>query len=492
MPASSLRPIDARRPRKRHPGRTSRRCRKPARLLLQSPAVIRRHLTHLASRRTLAAGLLPNTTGALEGWIADPQSAKPGVKMPRSYLPPDGSLVAVAIVLTAFVSFELWGHPMFATGLPWLSMSFFTAASLMIALASGTQVFAWIATIWRSRPSLKLPMLYMLAFLSLFGIGGLTGVMIAVVPFDWQVHDTYFLVAHFHYVLIGGVVFPALGGMYFWQPKMTGRLMSDRLGRISFWLTYIGFNLTFFPMHILSFQRMPRRVYTFPANLRMETGNLAATIGAFILGTGFALYLANAWVSGKRGAPAPTAPWRGETLEWRLSSPPPEDNWRVPPIVHSRHPLWSAASRKEGTEGEMRVRRVFIETPKPWLFALVMTILDADPQALQSCPHPSYIPFAISLTVTILLLETLTFSKGLIYLGLAATVLCVTPNWGNAPACRTDFSRFGYVRCEWLLSVVATNRFLSRHSNDSSRIILRTRLLLTGSPSRWSCSVTRR
>lgn len=161
--------------------------------------------------------------------------------------------IAVAILVTAFVSFGLWVHHMYTTGLPELSLGFFAAASLMIALASGAQVFAWIASMWGQRPALRTPLMFVLGFVFIFVLGGMTGVMVAIVPFDWQVHDTYFVVAHFHYVLIGGAVFPIMAGMYYWIPKLTGRMLLPKLGHLNFWLSFIGFNMTFFPMHIMGF-----------------------------------------------------------------------------------------------------------------------------------------------------------------------------------------------------------------------------------------------
>jgi cytochrome c oxidase subunit I len=248
--------------------------------------------------------------------------------------------IVVAIILIAFVSFGLWVHHMYTTGLPELSTAFFAAASLMIAIASGTQVFAWIASLWGRRAPLNTPLMFVLGFLFIFVIGGMTGVMIAIPPFDWQVHDTFFIVAHFHYVLIGGAVFPALAGLYYWIPKFTGRLLNPWLGHASFWLTFVGFNLTFFPMHIMGLLGMPRRIYTYPAELGLDGMNMLATVGAFISATGSLLFLIDFVWSWRYGAPAGDDPWRGDSLEWSTSSPPPTYGFHAPPIVSSRHPLW--------------------------------------------------------------------------------------------------------------------------------------------------------
>lgn len=171
--------------------------------------------------------------------------------------------MVMALVATGVLSFGLWVHHMFVAGLPKLGESFFTASSMAISVPAGVQIFCWLATLWAGRPVFKTPLLFIIGFIVTFVIGGLTGVMVASVPFDTQVHDTYFVVAHFHYVLIGGAVFPLIGAVYYWFPKMTGRMMSETLGRISFWLIFVGFHLTFFPMHILGLQGMPRRIYTY-------------------------------------------------------------------------------------------------------------------------------------------------------------------------------------------------------------------------------------
>src|SRR5690606_5335734 len=210
---------------------------------------------------------------------------------------------------------------------------FFAAASLMIAMASGTQVFAWIATLWGTRPAYEVPLLFVLGFIFLFVIGGITGVMVAITPFDWQVHDSFFLVAHFHYVLIGGVLFPVFAGLHYWFPKFTGRMLNHRFGVWTFWLTFLGFNLTFFPMHIMGFFGLPRRVYTYPAVLGIDLYNVLATIGAFVLAAGTLLFLVNAFWSVHRGRTAGANPWEGDSLEWSIDSPPPMFSFASPPIV---------------------------------------------------------------------------------------------------------------------------------------------------------------
>lgn len=300
--------------------------------------------------------------------------------------------IAVAILLTGFVSFGLWVHHMFAAGLPDLAMTFFTAASLMIAIASGIQIFSWIATMWGSRPTLSVPMLYALGFVFLFVLGGLTGVMVAMVPFDQQVHDTYFIVAHFHYVLIGGVIFPIFAGIYYWTPKISGRKLIPWFGYASFWTTFIGFNLTFFPMHIMGFLGLPRRVYTYPKELQIENYNIVATCGAILLGFGTLLFLVDLIYSLFKGQIAGNDPWKADSLEWSVASPPPNYTFYFLPIVASRHPLWITDSHGESSHYS-QLGTAMAGQPLTWRGTLVTDATDATPQAIQFLPSPCYVPF---------------------------------------------------------------------------------------------------
>ncbi|MEX2672946.1 MAG: cbb3-type cytochrome c oxidase subunit I, partial [Phycisphaeraceae bacterium] len=321
------------------------------------------------------------------------------------------TLIAVAIVLTGFLSFGLWVHHMYTTGLPELAMHFFAAASLMIAIASGIQVFAWIATLWGTRPALKTPLLFILGFLFLFVLGGFTGVMVAVVPFDWQVHDTFFLVAHFHYVLIGGVVFPIFAGLHYWMPKITGRMLSDRLGVWSFWFTFIGFNGTFFPMHLMGFFGQPRRVYTYAAELGIGGYNMLATVAAFIFAMGTLLFLVNLALSLRRGQQADDNPWDGDTLEWAVASPPPVYGHLGPPLVIARHPLWQAQRHEADSaapdERTQHIVAALHGQPTQWRGTLITDVLYAQPQAIQWLPKPTYAPLIAALGVLVGAVATL-------------------------------------------------------------------------------------
>ncbi len=305
-------------------------------------------------------------------------------------------LIVTATVLIGFISFGLWVHHMYTTGLPDLAMAFFTAASLMIGIASGIQVFAWIATLWGTRPRISPQALFVFGFLFIFVLGGITGVMVAVVPFDWQVHDTFFIVAHFHYVLIGGVIFPLLAGIHYWFPKITGRLLNEGLGNHSFWWIFLGFNATFFPMHIMGLLGMPRRVYTYPQELGLDGLNILATVGAAVMTIGFLLFLWNCWKALRDGALAGDDPWHGDSLEWSVSSPPPVYSFIRPPMVRSRHPQWISEMDDSRDPWVERVRDAMDCAPMEFRATLVTDTSHAKPEAVQPLPGPSHLPLVVA------------------------------------------------------------------------------------------------
>ena len=252
--------------------------------------------------------------------------------------------VVLAVIGTAFLSFGLWVHHMYAVGIPLLALSFFSAASMAVAIPAGIQVFAWIATLWTGRTVLRVPMLFILGFFAIFVLGGLTGVMVAIVPFDWQVHDTHFIVAHLHYVLIGGMLFPLFAGIYYWLPLASGRVASEGYGRATFWLLFIGFNVTFLPMHFTGLLGMTRRAYTYSADLGDWVAwlNLVSTAGGFVIACGVVAFLVDLALALRHAEPAKTNPWHAGTLEWALRPPAPVWNFNSLPTVRDRDPLWAA------------------------------------------------------------------------------------------------------------------------------------------------------
>ncbi len=256
-------------------------------------------------------------------------------------------LVAIAELAVVFIGFGVWAHHMFATGMPTISMVFFAAATSMVVIPSTIQVFAWCMALITGEARYTTPLLFIAGFIFMFVIGGLSGMMFVAVPFDQQVTDTYFVIAHFHYIIFGAAVFPIFAGMYFWFPKVTGKLPFDRPGQIAFWIVFVGTNLLFFPMHIVGLLGMPRRLYTYPSGLGWSAYNLAETVGAYMTGFGILVLIVNLVVSYVKGRPAGPDPWHGPTLEWTTSSPPPDYNYAVVPKVSSAYPNWDEADRAE-------------------------------------------------------------------------------------------------------------------------------------------------
>jgi len=250
------------------------------------------------------------------------------------------SVIVFSGISIAFLGFAVWAHHMFTVGLGPMAVAVFAGSTMVIAVPTGVKVFSWMATLWGGSLSFKTPMLFAIGFIALFVIGGLSGVMHASPPVDTQHQDTYFIVAHLHYVLFGGSIFGLFAGIYYWFPKITGRLLGEGLGKLNFWLMFIGMNVTFGPMHLVGLLGMPRRIYTYPEGMGWTFLNQLETIGAFILGLGILIFLLNFFRSLRHGEIAGDDPWDGRTLEWTIPSPPPEYNFAVIPEVHSREPLW--------------------------------------------------------------------------------------------------------------------------------------------------------
>jgi cytochrome c oxidase subunit 1/cytochrome c oxidase subunit I+III len=275
---------------------------------------------------------------------------------------------------------------------------FFAAATAMVVIPSTIQVHAWSMTILGGRPKFRTPLLFIVGFIVFFVIGGLTGIMFLAVPFDQQVTDTYFVVAHFHYIIFGAAVFPIFGGMYYWFPKVTGKMYFERPGQISFWLIFLGTNLLFFPMHIVGLLGMPRRVYTYPEGMGWSSYNLAETIGGYLTAAGILVLFINLVVSYRRGEEAGPDPWHAATLEWTTSSPPPEYNYAVIPVVHSAYPNWDDDDREEDRQALAAGERTLEQghqTP-------VTSPVEGDWIETAQMPHSSPWPVLVALAVTLL------------------------------------------------------------------------------------------
>jgi cytochrome c oxidase subunit 1 len=324
-------------------------------------------------------------------------------------------VVVLALISTGILAFGLWVHHMFATGLPRVGYSFYTAASMTVAVPTALQIFCWLATMWDGRPRFEVPMLYVVGFIVTFVIGGLSGVIIASVPLDLELHDTYFIVAHFHYVLIGGAVFPLLGILTYWFPKITGRMMNETLGKIGFWTIFLGFQLAFFPMHFAGLLGMPRRVYTYPAGLGLELPNLLSTIGAFVVAASVLLFVVNGLWSLYRGAIAPPNPWDAASLEWATTSPPPVYNFEHIPVVQSRTPLWDE-------KGELPVVTGLRVDEKE---TLLTTVVAATPDLREPVPQASLWPFIAAVATGILFIASI-FSPWAILFGAIPAAIALT------------------------------------------------------------------
>ncbi len=317
--------------------------------------------------------------------------------------------VAIATVLTGLVGFSVWLHHMFTVGMSDMSMSFFSAGSMTISLFTTVQVFAWVATVWKGRPVLTAAMYFALGSIALLVIGGLSGVFTGIIPVDWQVHNTYYVVAHIHYVLIGANVFPVFAGFYYWVPKMIGRKLDETLGKWSFWVMFIGFNIGFFPMHILGLLGMPRRIYTYQSGLGFQSMNMLVTIGAFILGIGMLMSVINLLISMRSGQIAGKNPWNSDGLEWDTDSPPkPYGTVHIPTVV-SRHPLWDDHDEEEDP-GDDRV----LDQGR---LTLTTTWLDAEPYSISTTPKETLTPLLSAITLFVFFLA-LVFQ--MIWIALAA------------------------------------------------------------------------
>jgi cytochrome c oxidase subunit I len=312
-------------------------------------------------------------------------------------------------IMIGFFGFGVWSHHMFSVGLGPVADSAFSIATMLIAVPTGVKILNWIATLWGGSLRFKTPLLFSLGFIAMFTMGGLSGIMHASPPVDLQQTDTYFVVAHFHYVLFGGSIFGLFSGIYYWWPKITGRLLDERLGRWHFWLMLIGFNVTFFPQHFLGIIGMPRRIYTYAPDLGWNFWNLVSTIGALIIALSFLIFIVNVVKTMRAGVTAGPDPWDGRTLEWSIPSPPPVYNFAREPIVHDRDELWR---QKYGDEAH---------GVKPAARPRAAT---AQEIAAIHIPPPSYWPILLALAVVVMISGLLVSTYQIIVGGLL-TLICM-------------------------------------------------------------------
>jgi len=342
--------------------------------------------------------------------------------------------IVASIVATGFLSFGLWVHHMFTVGIPHLALVFFSAASMLVAIPTGIQFFAWIATLMAGRPVIRLPMLYLFGFLVVFVLGGLTGVMLALVPFNWQVHDTHFVVAHLHYVLVGGLVFPLLAGLYYWMPLVTGRMPSERLGGLAFWLIFLGFNLAFLMMHLTGLKGMPRWVYAYDGGLGWDGLNLLSSVGGFVMAIGFVLFLLDIFLHSRLGRRAPRDPWGAGTLEWSLPKPPPSYNFGSLPRVESREPLHD---RPDLARAQAAGESLLGGAPPGGRETLAVEVVSGRPAHVVNLPAPTWLPFVAAVFTGVFFL---CFLLGLYLLSAAGALLALATflRWAWSHGRRSD------------------------------------------------------
>jgi cytochrome c oxidase subunit I len=332
------------------------------------------------------------------------------------------TLVALATVSTGILGFGVWVHHMFATGINATASSFFSAASMVITIPSAIAVFSWLATMWHGRPVFKTPMLFAAGFIVLFVIGGVSGVATAANAYDLQLTDTYFVVAHLHYVLIGINVFAVMAGFYYWLPKITGRMLDERMGKLNFWLMFLGFGVGFFPMHTLGLLGMPRRIYTYADGLGWGWQNMWVTIGAYVFALGVVVFIVNFFWSLVNGAKAGPNPWDAPTLEWATPSPPPPYNFARIPIVASRHPLWEDRIN-EGTGRSVLETGPMLDKGRD---TFGTTPLDAEPDEILRMPEDTAWPFFLALSVLVLAYGLLFGLIWLAAIGVVGLFICIT------------------------------------------------------------------
>ncbi|NQV06620.1 cytochrome c oxidase subunit I [bacterium] len=337
------------------------------------------------------------------------------------------SFVIFSGIAIGFMGFGVWAHHMFTSGLGPVAEAAFALTTMFIAVPTGVKIFNWLGTIWGGSLELNTPMLFSLGFIFLFVIGGLSGVTHSIVPADSQQHDSYYVVAHFHYVLFGGAIFGIFSGIYYWFPKVFGKLLNERIGKVNFWLMFIGMNLTFAPMHVLGLNGMPRRTYRYAEGLGLDVWNLVATIGSLVLALGIAVFLYNGWRTFRKGEVAGPDPWDARTLEWTTSSPPPEHNFDRIPVVHHEDDFWH---QKYTTDEEGRA----VAIP-----ADLRPVVAEGPDEDIHLPSPSYHPALAGLGIFVMLLGLVYVPWGLIAVGVGGIgFLWGMFGWSLEPLVRGD------------------------------------------------------
>ena len=342
--------------------------------------------------------------------------------------------VIVAVIAMAFLSFGLWVHHMFTVGIPHLALAFFSAASGLVAIPTAVQIFAWIATLAAGRPRFDVPMLYLGGFFFIFVVGGLTGVMLAMVPFNWQAHDTHFVVAHLHYVLVGGFVFPMMAATYYWLPHFTGRLAEHRVSKPAFWLIFLGFNLTFFHMHLTGLRGMPRRIDTYPVEARLDWLNLLSSVGSFVMTIGFALFVVDLVVHMRFGRRFRRNPWAARTLEWAM--PTPTTSYAFASLPHIEERGDRLAPDAEGAR--LAAGRGYLGfTRNGWMETLGVDMVGGRPDQLIVLPRQTFLPLWSGLLTAAMVLCLLAKVYWLALFAFLAVVVSLLA-WTSATGARQD------------------------------------------------------
>ena len=327
--------------------------------------------------------------------------------------------VVASLVAIGVLSMVLWAHHMYTVGLTTPVAGFFSIASTLIAIPTAVQFFVWIATMWCGKVRWELPMWFIAGFFITFIIGGLTGVMIALVPFNWQAHDTHFIVAHLHYVLVGGMVFPVLGAAYYWLPHFTGRMPSRHLGKISFWLIFVGFHLTFLPMHLTGLAGMPRRVHTYSLDMGWDWLNFLSSVGGFIQATGFAVFVVDILMHARIGRLAPRNPWGAGTLEWAMPTPAPSYNFASIPAVDSEHPVWDDPNIPD----DVAAGRLWLSEPSDRRLTMSTDMVSGRVESVIVLPQSSWLPLAAAAATGGFFLGVLLKFYGAALLALAVAIV---------------------------------------------------------------------